>query len=229
MNPSIKTLIFDLDGTLVDTLGGISNAINSGLKSHGLDPLSMNEIIGQVGRGGTALVEYALKKNGRVPDSELIDQVQNSYLHAYILAPLHETKLMPGVISMLERATACGLNLCVCTNKTRVLATAILNELGLAPYFNRSVFGDSLSYRKPHPAQIKLIIEQLCELPESCVMIGDTESDMQAAQASGVRSVFVNFGYGRKGGLLSKPDWYIDHFDQLEFVLSDIGFESSIT
>lgn len=225
--PSVKAFVFDLDGTLVDTLGGISNAINCAFELHGLDSLSINEIAGLVGKGGTALVEYGLKKNRLEPDSERVAQIQDSYFQMYLAAPIHNTKVMPGVIPMLERATVRGLSLSICTNKTGVLAAAILDELGLTQYFRHLVFGDSVPFRKPHPEPIRLILEQLGFPPEVCVMIGDTENDMCAARRAGVRSVFVDFGYSRLESLVSQPDWIINHFDQLDSIFLSIGCNAS--
>ncbi len=225
--PSIKAFLFDLDGTLVDTIGGISNAINCALERHGLDSLSINEIAGLVGKGGTALVEYGLKKNRLEPDSETVAQIQNCYLQMYRAAPIYNTHVMPGVIPMLERATARGLSLAICTNKTGALAAAILDELGLTRYFRHLVFGDSVPFRKPHPEPIRLILKKLDFPPEVCVMIGDTENDMCAARRAGIRSVFVGFGYSRLESLVSQPDWVINHFDQLDSIFPSISCNAS--
>lgn len=223
MPSSLSALIFDLDGTLADTLGGIANAINCAFELHGLAPLSIPEVADQVGEGGTALVEYGLKKAGRELQPERVAQVQESYFRAYLSAPIHGTRILPGVIPMLEYAAAQDLDLAVCTNKAGVLAAAVLDGLGLTRYFRHLVYGDSLPHRKPHPEPIEWIIGQLGVLPEACVMIGDTENDVRAARNSGVRSVFVSFGYSRLESLASQPDWVIHDFDQLHLILRTFG------
>jgi len=228
LSRSIKALIFDLDGTLVDTLGGIANAINCALVNNGQEPLTISEISDRVGEGGTALVEYALVKNGQEVNPDCVSKLQASYFQAYLAAPIHETKVFPGVITMLERAQAQNLDLAICTNKAEVLAKAVLDGLGLTRYFRFLVCGDSLPYRKPHPGAIKWIVNQIGEAPEACLMIGDTEIDVCAARNSGVRSVFVNFGYSKLESLSSQPDWVLPHFDQLDSLLCHLGRRISI-
>lgn len=219
MTSPVRALIFDLDGTLVDTLDGIANAINCALMRHGLAPLTISEVADRVGEGGTALVEYALKKTGHEGHSERVAQLQESYFQAYLSAPIHGTRIFPDVIPMLERAQARNLDLAICTNKAGVLAEAVLEGLGLTRYFRFLVYGDSLPYRKPHPGPIKWIVGQMGVPLEACVMVGDTENDVLAARNSGVRSVFVSFGYSKLESLRSQPDWVVHHFDQLDPIL----------
>ncbi|WP_068637422.1 HAD-IA family hydrolase [Thauera butanivorans] len=227
MTSPIRALIFDLDGTLVDTIGGIAKAINCALVRHSLAPLTISEIADRVGEGGTALVEYALKKARREVDSERAAQLQESYFQAYLSAPIHETRVFPGVIPMLEYAKARDLDLAICTNKAGVLAKAVLDGLDLTRYFRFLVYGDSLPHRKPHPGPIEWIVGRLGLPPDACVMIGDTENDVCAARNSGVRSVFVSFGYSRLESLSSQPDWVINDFDRLEPILRNFGHRQS--
>ena len=228
LSRSVKALIFDLDGTLVDTLGGIANAINCALVANGQEPLTISEITDRVGEGGTALVEYALEKNGQEVNPECVSKLQASYFQAYLSAPIYETKVFPGVITMLESAQAQNLDLAICTNKAEVLVKAVLEGLDLTRYFRFLVCGDSLPYRKPHPGPIKWIVDQIGEAPEACLMIGDTENDVCAARNSGVRSVFVDFGYSKLESLSSQPDWVLSHFDQLAPLLCHLGRRISI-
>ncbi|WP_374344675.1 HAD family hydrolase [Azonexus sp.] len=221
----IRALIFDLDGTLVDTLGGVANAINCALIHHSLAPLTISEIADRVGEGGTALVEYALKKAGYEGDSERVTQLQKSYFQAYLSAPIHDTSVFPGVIPMLERAQARNLDLAICTNKAGILAEAVLDGLGLTQYFRFFVYGDSLSYRKPHPGPIMWIVGKMGVPLQTCVMIGDTENDVLAARNSGVRSVFVSFGYSKLDSLSSQPDWVVHHFDRLDSILRNFDHQ----
>lgn len=125
--------------------------------------------------------------------------------------------------TLMEYAAAQDLDLAVCTNKAGVLAAAVLDGLGLTRYFRHLVYGDSLPHRKPHPEPIEWIIGQLGVPPEACVMIGDTENDARAARNSGVRSVFVSFGYTRLESLASQPDWVIHDFAQLDPILHTFG------
>lgn len=223
----VNALIFDLDGTLVDTLGGIENAINCALRLHGLAPLGTQEVSDRIGRGGTALVEYGLQKAGQEVTPARVVQLQDSYFEAYLSAPTYGTRVLPGVIPMLKRASAQGVELAVCTNKNSILAAAVLDGLSLTNYFRHLVYGDSLLHRKPHPGPIEWIVKQLGVPAETCVMVGDTEYDMCAARSSGVRSIFVNFGYSRPEYLTSQPDWVIDHFDNLKLTLRNPHQSSS--
>jgi len=223
----IDTLIFDLDGTLVDTLGGIRNAINLALSQERLAPLTVEEITHQVGQGGTALVEYGLLKSRQVLDPQRIANLQEIYFKQYLSAPIYATSVFPGVFDMLNRFSSLGINLAICTNKTSSLASAVIDGLGLAHYFKNIVCGDSLPHRKPHAHPIEWIINKVCTQADACVMIGDTENDVLGARNAGVFSIFVNFGYGKFESLETCPDSIIDHFDDLELALRKIRLKLS--
>ncbi|MDQ3059167.1 MAG: HAD-IA family hydrolase [Pseudomonadota bacterium] len=224
---SIDTLIFDLDGTLVDTGGGIRNAINLALDQEGLAPLTAEEVTHRVGQGGTALVEYGLLKSRQAPDPQRIAHLQENYFKHYLSAPIHATSVYPGVFDMLNRFSSLGVNLAICTNKASSLASAVIDGLGLAHYFKNIVYGDSLPHRKPHAHPIEWIVNKACTHADACVMIGDTENDVLAARNAGVFSIFVNFGYGKLESLETCPDSVIDHFDDLEPALHKIGLKLS--
>lgn len=224
----IDTLIFDLDGTLVDTLGGIRNAINLALNQEGLLPLTAEEVTHRVGQGGTALVEYGLLKSRQVQDPQRIAHLQEIYFKQYLSAPIHATSVFPGVFDMLNRFSSLGINLAICTNKSSILGSAVIDGLGLAHYFKNIVYGDSLPYRKPHAHPIEWIINKACTQADACVMIGDTENDIIGARNAGVFSIFVNFGYGKFKLLETCPDSVIDHFDDLEKELCKIELRLSL-
>jgi len=223
----VKSLIFDLDGTLADTLGGICYAINRALDRDGLSTLMPKEVAEQVGLGGSALVEYGLLKSGQRVDQEHIARLQACYFEEYLAAPIHATSVWPGVIPMLKRVSAQGVDMSICTNKAGILASAVIDGLGLTDYFSNVVCGDTLPYRKPHADPIEWIMKRVGVSAGACVMIGDTEHDVRAARNAGVRSVFVSFGYGRLESLETHPDSVINHFDDMELALHNIGYQLS--
>jgi len=226
MRPA-KSLIFDLDGTLVDTLGRICYAINRALDRDGLSTLMPKEVADRVGFGGSSLVEYGLLKSGRSADPEHIARLQAHYWDEYLAAPIHATRVWPGVIPMLKRVSAQGVDMSICTNKAGVLASAIIDGFGLTDYFSNVVCGDTLPYRKPHAGPIEWIMKQVSVTAGECIMIGDTEHDVLAAKNAGIRSIFVSFGYSRLESLETLPDFVINHFDDIEQALHNIGYQLS--
>ncbi|MDT7783347.1 MAG: phosphoglycolate phosphatase, partial [Pseudonocardiales bacterium] len=145
----IDTVVFDLDGTVVDTVSGITHAVNVALKAHGLTGLVDDETRRYVGLGGNALVRAALEKAGA--SGELAPAVQEAYLTAYAADPGHRAHAYPGVEELLERLRARNIRLALCTNKSGRITGGMLKALGLGTAFDAVVSGDELPYRKPDP------------------------------------------------------------------------------
>lgn len=149
----IDTVVFDLDGTVVDTVSGITHAVNVALKAHGLVELVDDETRLYVGMGGHALVRAALEKAGA--SEELAPAVQEAYLTAYAADPGHRAHVYPGVEELLKRLRSRGVRLALCTNKSGRITGGMLKALGLDTAFDAVVSGDELPYRKPDPRHLE--------------------------------------------------------------------------
>ncbi|MBE5107825.1 HAD-IA family hydrolase [Bacillus thuringiensis] len=210
----LRTAIFDLDGTLVDTLPDIELAVNRVLVESGLNKLTQEEIRQQIGLGGTALVRAGLTKAGFPLEKQRIKELQQRYLDQYRLNPVIHSRVYPGVLNLLDRLLNSGVNLALCTNKNESVATLILEKLGLKDYFSVIVCGDTMPYKKPDPRPLHLALKSTGTSANYAILIGDSDIDIKAAHSAGMLCAYVSFGYGR---LLScKPDIIIDDYSNFE-------------
>ncbi|MFA5688795.1 MAG: HAD-IIIA family hydrolase [Kiritimatiellales bacterium] len=201
-------LIFDLDGTLADTVADLATAINLMRRHYSLVPLSRTEIDACIGDGIRQLVERALKKSGIDTDEAL-----GLYRGLYRKHMLDETQLYPGVQNGLKTLTKQGWKLAVLTNKTSDAACQILEHLVNGKPFFRIIGGGDLPDLKPAPAGIFELMQEAGAAPENTWMIGDHHTDLEAAQRAGVHSAFLTYGIGNTGGFT--PDHIWNNFDEL--------------
>lgn len=190
---SRRAVIFDLDGTLVDSAPDIHHALNAALARFGAPPLDLETVKGLVGGGARRLVERALAATG--PASGNVDTVLRAFLDAYAAEPAARTQVYPGACETLAALTEGGVALGIATNKPQALTDAVLEALGLRPLFG-SVIGsrDGLAL-KPAPDILRLALAELGVSPERAVMVGDSAADVGAAQAAGVPVHLLAHGY----------------------------------
>jgi phosphoglycolate phosphatase len=187
-----RTLLLDLDGTLVDTVPDIAPALNRLMGSRGLAPFSHAETAAMVGDGVAVLVRRAFAARGRIPDDTAIADFAGDYgAHAAV-----ESRPYPGVPTLLESLTNAGWRLAICTNKPEAAATALLQVLGFMPLLSAIGGGDSFPVRKPDPAHLLATLRAAAGDTARAVMVGDHSNDVAAARGAGVKSVFVTWGYG---------------------------------
>lgn len=208
--PAVDTVVFDLDGTLVDTVPDIARAVNRALRSAGLPTLTPAEVRGQVGLGGTALVRRALAKAGREAQPARAAALQEAYLSAYAEEPVRESVVYPGAARLLDELRAAGLYLAVCTNKSGWITGALMAALDLDTRVDAVVTGDTLPVRKPDPRPVQHAVELAGG--KQAMMVGDSVSDVKAARAAKIPVVCVSFGYheGDVAGL--GPDALITNY-----------------
>lgn len=212
-------IVFDLDGTLVDSAPDLMIAANKMLAGEGLEPLDLATITLFVGNGLPKLVERVLRARGigahQFP--RLYDEVRDFYN----AAPADESKPMPGVVPLLEKLKADGHRLGICTNKPEEPARLMLNLLGLEWFFDAVVGGDALPEKKPHPAPLNLAFARLGDGPR--LYVGDSEVDAEVALATEVRFAIYSQGY-RKQAIEGLPhDYRFDHFDELASIIDALS------
>ncbi|MEU4846179.1 phosphoglycolate phosphatase [Streptomyces gilvosporeus] len=191
--PPIDTVVFDLDGTLVDTVADIAHAVNRALQPAGLPALTLAEVRGQVGLGGTALVRRALAKAGREAGPEEIAELQDAYLTAYAAEPVRHSTVYPGAARLLDELRGCGVRLGICTNKSGRITGELLAALDLTERVDAVVTGDTLPVRKPDPRPLRHTVELAGGT--AALMVGDSTSDVRAARAARLPVACVAFGY----------------------------------
>ena len=186
-------LVFDLDGTLIDSRRDITTAINRMREGYGLPPLALEQVVRMVGEGARVLIERAV--GGELPAAEIAPALK-TYLAYYDEILLDTTRAYPGVPEMLS-ALAEAFPLALLSNKGEAPSRRILDGLGLAPFFRVVLGGDSLPSRKPDPAGLRLAAERLGVVPEELVLIGDTWVDAETARNAGSRFGLVLWGFPR--------------------------------
>jgi phosphoglycolate phosphatase len=207
-----SAILFDLDGTLVETRRDIATGINLALADRGLPGLSVDRVARHVGRGARFLVTRCLEESGvGSPSPEEIDSAYHSF-HAHYLAHLLETTVVyPGIPGMCDRIMRAGVPMAVVTNKPIEPTKRILTGLGLSAYFPVVLGGDSLPQRKPDPAPLLRALSLLGAEARRAVMVGDSEVDVEAARAAGVTIAAVTWGFVARQALESaSPDLLAD-------------------
>jgi phosphoglycolate phosphatase len=213
-----RFIVFDLDGTLVDSLADIAAALNGALQEIGAAPLPLGIVRGMVGDGSPVLVCRALAASGIAPD-RLAERLAR-FGALYEAAPVARTVVYPGVRETLATLAAEGRRLGICTNKQQGATLAVLHELRLQDYFAAVLGGDAAPARKPDPRHLLAVLAALGGRPADSVMVGDHENDIAAARGAGARSILVRYGYAR-GRLADIPaDRQIDAFDELPAALA---------
>jgi phosphoglycolate phosphatase len=190
---SLKAVLCDLDGTLVDSAEDIRGALNELLAAEGRDSVDAAEIKTMIGDGVGKLIERALAARGGDPADA--PRLTPRFLALYEPNAARSTRPYPGVPETLRALKARGLRIAVVTNKPESATREILASLDLAPLIEAVVGGDTAPERKPHPAPVLLALERLAVAPAEAVMVGDNHHDVSAARAAGVRAIAVTYGY----------------------------------
>jgi phosphoglycolate phosphatase len=188
------TIVFDLDGTLVDSVPDLAAALNRLFAARGLAPLTEAEVTPMVGDGVPKLVERAFAARGLQADAAALA----AYSEDYAAHASEHTRAFPGVAATLPLLIASGWRLAVCTNKPLAPTKALLTALGLAGYFAVIGAGDSFPVRKPDPAHLAATLAAANASPDRALMVGDHRNDLAAAAGLGVPAIFAAWGYGRR-------------------------------
>jgi len=192
----LKAILFDLDGTLVDSAADLRDALNALLAEEGLAPLDLQAVKDMVGDGVARLVERGLTARGAGLD-RLPARVAR-FMELYEPNAARLTRPYPQVAETLESIRKRGLRLAVVTNKPHAATMRILEALDLAGFFDAVVGGDTLSRRKPDPAPLRHAMRALDAAPAATLMVGDNHHDVAAARAAGVPVAVVAYSYGRR-------------------------------
>jgi phosphoglycolate phosphatase len=210
---AVQAIIFDLDGTLVDSAEDLRAAINRLLGELGLRPIAVTEIKGMIGDGVLKLIERALAAANGDPQQK--DALLPRFLEIYQANPATLTRCYPGVVETLEALRRQGFHMAVVTNKPVVATNQILQALTLAEFFPVVIGGDSVQQRKPHPAPLLEALRQLEVDVAQSLMVGDNIHDVEAAHAAGIRCVAVTYGYHHRPPPEFNADHLIDRFSEL--------------
>ena len=219
----VKAVVFDLDGTLVDSAPGLQVSLNRVLAREGRRPLALDAVKAMVGDGIRVLLERACAASGRPLGEAAMTDAVARFRAWYAEDSLRHTALYPGTREALERLTGQGVALGLCTNKPCDSTLPLLEGLCLARYFFAVFGGDSVpGIRKPDPGHVHAVLEALGASPGEAAMVGDSLNDVRAGQGAGLPVIAVTFGYAPVAADLG-ADRLIDHFDELAGALESLS------
>jgi phosphoglycolate phosphatase len=215
---SPRAVLFDLDGTLLDTIGDLADAANRMLAELARPSRNQAEIHSFVGKGLPNLVRRCMTDNAQATEAEIESAIVLFRRH-YELVNGVSTTLYPGVVDTLTALRERDIRLAVVTNKAEAFTLPLLERMGIATYFDTVVSGDTLPVKKPDPAVVRLACERLDVAPTDALMIGDSANDAVAARSAGVPVLIVTYGYSEGmpvdtiecDGLLSNALQALDH------------------
>ena len=221
-----RALVFDLDGTLVDSLPDLHAALNQMLRGLGRRELSPDDVRRMIGDGTQALVGRALCATAGPETTADVDgeAAHQHFLNFYQSAPTRWSRLYPNVAETLDSLAKSGAKLGICTNKQQEATLAVLEGFGIAKHFSAIVGGDAVPFRKPDPRHLLAVIEQLEARPNETVMIGDNENDYAAGRGVGAAVVLMRYGYLRVPPQTLAPDAWLDRFCDLPGTIAKFSF-----
>lgn len=213
-------VIFDLDGTLIDTAPDLIDSLNHTIEAVGMAPFTFEDLTHLVGQGVRVMVRRAFELRQTVLDQKTEDRLFDRYMIHYKAGMPGRSRPYDGVVDCMDRLSAAGMRLAVCTNKTEELAFPLIEKLGLLDRFAVMTCGDTFPVRKPDARHILGTIERAGGDPRRSLMIGDSVSDIRGAQNAGVPSVAVTFGYSDVAVDTLAPSHVISGYDELTVELA---------
>lgn len=212
---SSPLVVFDLDGTLVDTAPDLVASLNHTIAAHGLAPVTYEDLTHLVGHGARAMIERAFRLRGNPLDETELPAMIDRFVEHYLAGMPGESRPYPGLTASLDRLLDAGMKLAVCTNKMESLARPLIDGLNLGGYFAAITGGDTFAVRKPDPAHLTGTVERAGGNIRQTVMVGDSLNDLKVAVNAGVPSIGVPFGYSDVPIQTLEPTVLITHYDQL--------------
>jgi phosphoglycolate phosphatase len=215
-----KAIVFDLDGTLIDTAPDLRAALNQVLVGMDRRELTLEEVRRMIGDGTPALMERALAATGTMTD---LNQAHRKLVQIYEASLANLSRLFPGVDTTLRLLRDSGANLGICTNKPQAATLSVLEAFNVAHYFEAVVGADIVPFRKPDPRHLLSVIQRLRVTISEAVMVGDSENDYAAARSAGVPVILMRYGYLRVPPEKLAPDIWLDDFAAIPSALARLA------
>lgn len=212
---SASLVVFDLDGTLIDTAHDLVASLNHTIGLEGLAPVGYDDLTYLVGHGGLVMIKRAFALRGREISDEDLQRMLGVFVEHYSKDMPGVSVPYPGLLDAMDRLSGADYRLAVCTNKLEGLARRLLDGLGLTARFSAITGGDTFAVRKPDAEHLLGTIRLANADPKRTVMIGDSLNDMLVARNAGVPSIGVPFGYSDVPIADLEPNHVITHFEEL--------------
>jgi phosphoglycolate phosphatase len=219
---SLRTIVFDLDGTLVDTAPDLINALNYILVREGMPPVPLHSARTMIGAGARRLLERGLELDGRAIEPEDINRLTVDFIDHYAAHIADASRPFEGLEAALDDLAARGCRFAVCTNKLEWLSKLLLDRLGLSARFSAICGADTFGISKPDPAILRQTVARAGGEMSSTVMVGDAGPDVGVARRAGVPVIGVTFGYTEVPIAELKPDLLIHHMKELPAAVANL-------
>jgi phosphoglycolate phosphatase len=216
------TIVFDLDGTLVDTAPDLMAGIDLLLAEKGLAAVPHGLLRPLISYGSRVMLKRALEHLAHPLDDATFDVWWRRYLQIYAENIAETSRPFAGLLPLLDRLSARGATLAVCTNKTEVLSIKLLGALDLLPRFQAIAGRDTFAFCKPHPEHLRGAVELAGGDLSRAIMVGDSDVDIETAHSAKVPVIAVSFGYSPAPVATYNPDVVIDHYDQFDAALAAV-------
>jgi phosphoglycolate phosphatase len=214
-------LLFDLDGTLVDTLPDLTNALNEALRERGYAPLTPGDVKPMIGDGMPMLLQRGFAARGG--DAAEAEAMRPRFVEIYEANASNLSRPYSGVPETLAALRAQGYATAVATNKPHHATGEVLRGMGLSSLFDGYAGGDRFAVRKPDPGHLLGLVEGLGGDPKRTAMIGDSENDALSARAAAMKLILMRYGYARIDPAQLGADRVLDRFDELPRALAELG------
>jgi phosphoglycolate phosphatase len=218
----VPTIVFDLDGTLVDTAPDLVATLNTIFAREGLPPVDYESARNMVGGGARAMIERGLQAEGRTLGTAEIDRLFRDFIAHYGAHIADHSRPFAGVEAALDELAHRGCRLAVCTNKLERLSVLLLDALGLSQRFGAVCGQDTFGVQKPDPEMLRRTISRAGGHPDVAVMVGDSATDITTARAAGLPVIGVDFGYSDPPVATFRPDRLVSHFADVPVAVFDL-------
>lgn len=217
-------VVFDLDGTLIDTAPDLVATLNVVFEREGLPPVPYETARNFVGGGARAMIMRGIEADGRAVAPGKLDEMFADFIAHYSDHIAERSRPFPGLVAALDTLSERGHRFAICTNKLERLSLLLLKQLRLADRFEAICGQDTFGIQKPDPEVLRRTIAAAGGTPQRAIMIGDSLTDIKTARAAGIPVIAVDFGYSERPVSEYGPDRVISHFGQLPDQIAGISF-----
>jgi len=221
------TIVFDLDGTLIDTAPDLIDTLNVILAREGLPAVAYDDARAMIGGGARAMIERALMAERRDEAKAELDRMFSAFVEHYAAHIADRSRPFPHLEVTLDGLAGAGHRLAVCTNKLEWLSVRLLDTLKLSRYFAAICGQDTFGVQKPDPKILRLTISRAGGAPDRAIMVGDSGTDVRTARAAAVPMIAVDFGYSEVPIAELQPDRIIGSFEELPGAVREIAAQQA--
>ena len=222
MHAPLRTIVFDLDGTLIDTAPDLIATLNLTLAREGMAPVPYEEARKMIGGGARGMIEKALVAEGRADVKTDLDRMFGEFVEHYAAHIADHSRPFPLLETTLDRLAADGYRLAVCTNKLEWLSVRLLDMLNLTRHFAAICGQDTFGMQKPDPEVLRRTIVKAGGAPDRAIMVGDSGTDVRTARAASLPVIAVTFGYSEVPIETLQPDRLISSYGELAAAIRGI-------